>query len=338
MGRCSISEVYCTLSVFDVEYWCVFIFFQLEAPMNYLQFKITGTNRQTNRRKSLRIDAFSQDEAVEAASKKLSPPLDVERVPFDSPTNAQLDYAKDLGILVTAGMTKNDLTALISRSVDGDRSDPNPGLIDFATGRGFHFSQYIGKKALYILVFSSLDTVDKAAFFLFSVYRWLSEDREANLDKSPYCQKFYATAEALTNEERFVKSLNGYSGEELRFFGEHELVKGDALISLFGGSENTIAYKTASNWISCEFNTSKTRKKEFYAGQKADVKAFHSAWTSNFLDSLSSQTQQGVNDNYSPEHLSFFDKISLFWNLLVLLVKILVALAIIILLIWMFLS
>jgi hypothetical protein len=108
-------------------------------------------------------------------------------------------------------------------------------------------------------VFSNLEGIDKIAFFAFSVYRWLSEDRHANLDTHPHKDVFYEFAEMVKDDTNFNKSLLKYDGEDLRFFGT--ITSNDTTYS--GGSNNTIAYKKTAEYLRNKFNTPLTKNKTF---------------------------------------------------------------------------
>jgi hypothetical protein len=200
----------------------------------------------TNRRRTEVIAAKSKEELIETLkNSEFSEPFEIEEI-FNEPTESQLDYAAALGIDVPKNASKEDVSALISRAVDGDGAEPNPELIEFATDRGLVFSQYIGKRALYNLIFNRLPLEDKIAFFCFCAYRWLSDDRQGNLDRHKYKPLFYEFAKQQFSNEKFVKSLENYAGEEIRFFGTLKFTDGG---ECSGGSVNTIAYKTCANFL-----------------------------------------------------------------------------------------
>ncbi len=169
------------------------------------------------------------------------------------PTERQIAYARDLGIAIPENISREDLSHMISKVVDKD-SDPNPGLVEYAQGKGILVSPHMGKRSLYSLIFSSLSGEDKIAFFAFSIYRWLSDDRRANLDNHPNKDAFYEFAKSVADNESFQKSMNRYSGDSLRFFGTLNVQGKDATLEHTGGSTGTIAYKTAAEFLKNKFN------------------------------------------------------------------------------------
>jgi hypothetical protein len=208
-------------------------------------FKAKALFAQTNRMRTVNIVGRSISDVYRTLKKEgFVEPFTVEEL-FFSPSEAQLKYAKDLNITVPQSASSDDVSALISKRVDGD-SDPNPDLVDYASGKGFVFSNYIGKKTLYNLIFYQLPLEDKIAFFVFSVYRWLSDDRGGNLDKHKHREVFYEFAKKHVSDEKFTNSMLNYSGEDIRFFGTLKWSDGD---EHFGGSTSTIAYKTCVDFL-----------------------------------------------------------------------------------------
>lgn len=232
--------------------------------MNGKTYKTIGRHKDTNRNRTLTILAASQEAAEQSAIEQgLLTPLQAEEV-IDAPTERQLAYALDLGIVIPENATRKDVSCLIDKVTSRD-PEPNPGLIEFADGKGILFSPYIGKRSLYDLVFSSLNALDKAAFFTFSVYRWLSDDRHANLDTHPEREVFYRFAETLNDNASFRKSMNRYDGKDLRFFGAITSKHNGTISEYSGGSNGTLAYKMVAEFMKNRFNTTLTRGKTFEA-------------------------------------------------------------------------
>lgn len=135
---------------------------------------------------------------------------------------------------------------MIDKKLRKDTSEPNPGLKEFADNHDILFSSHIGKKGLYDIVFYELSTLDRIAFFVFSIYRYYSNDRNANLDKSPHKDIFYEFANNTINNPKLVKSLDdNYSGADLRYFGTLQSYGQ----TLSGGSRQTSIFKTAKAFL-----------------------------------------------------------------------------------------
>lgn len=172
---------------------------------------------------------------------------------YQSPTDKQLAYAKDLGIPVPEWASKSDVSLLITRLVEEkDFSAPNVQLVEFANAKNVVFSGCAGKKYLYNTIFNNLSDYDKVAFFAFSLYRWLSDDRHGNLETSPLKKMFYDFAKDVIQDDAFMNSLKRYRGADLRLFGEVTIPSGQIVE---GGSTRTIAYKKTADFLQSNFNT-----------------------------------------------------------------------------------
>ena len=213
-------------------------------------FTYKAKNSETKRVRSVTVDADNENEAIEKLKAQgFLEPFELQREGSNAPSDAQLDYAKKLGVKIPKDANIKDASALIAKAVDND-SDPNPDLVEYANELGLTFSQYIGKRALYGLVYRSMDLKEQIAFFVFCVYRWLSDDRGGNLNKHQHRQIFYDFAEQYVNDAKFVKSLAQYSGEDIRFFGKITYSDGN---EYYGGSASTLAYKTCAAFLKERF-------------------------------------------------------------------------------------
>lgn len=213
-------------------------------------YKVKAKYSATQRKRTVTIYARNEEQAIENVRKQgFEDPFEVESVPAPAPSSRQLEYAKDLGAPVTPDMCANDVSCLISRYVD-DRNPPKQGLMNFADRHDVIFSDWIGKKGLYRAVFDQLPKIDRYAFFCFSIYRYLSEDRESDMDCSPNKDFFYHFANLHIWDEKFEESLiNNYEGSDLRFFGTFTTVDNGWERSHYGGSTRTYAFKEAHSFL-----------------------------------------------------------------------------------------
>ena len=164
---------------------------------------------------------------------------------FDDPTEAQLNYAANLGIKVPADATKQDVSAMLDFKENNDNA-PNVRLLSFAYQQNLYVSKYIGEERLYDFLFEALDLPIKIVFFIFSIYEHSTKTRTYNPNEHPLKASFVDFSNLYVSDDRFVKSMNRYRGSDLRYFGETNL--GDHEYS-FGGSRDTIAYKAAINFL-----------------------------------------------------------------------------------------
>ena len=224
--------------------------------LNYTKYQFTATFVRTNRLRTRILKAKNLENAKQSILEQgYQVPEDIIALPHDLPTEAQLSYAKNLGIKVNTNDTKEDLIVLIDKKLSYD-SEPRQELIDYANGIGLFFSLYIGKKGLYNLIYNLSKSEDKYAFFVFSVYRHLSNDRRSNLSLHPHKAIIYRIARGAIANEKIRRSMDRYAGKDLRFFGS--LIVNNQIYE--GGSENTYAYKFTSEEVSKNFGTKKTRR------------------------------------------------------------------------------
>ena len=218
--------------------------------LNRNLYKVKGKYIATNHKRAIEVYAKTQQDAIDfAVANGFKEPFEVLDGQLEPPSERQVNYAQSLGIIVTNDMCKEDVSCLISRKTD-DRSDPKPGLLQFADNHNIVFSNFIGKKTLYNIVFYNLPDLDKCAFFIFSVYRYLSDDRESNLDLSPYKNIFYEFANTYCTDKKFLKSMvEKYIGADLRFFGDLTVDKFGKSETYTGGTIKSYAYKAAKQYL-----------------------------------------------------------------------------------------
>lgn len=204
---------------------------------------------ETNRLRTLQCRAISPELAkAQVINKGYAEPITIEKSDDTAPTDAQLNYCKNLKVSVPDGATLQEVSDLIDCAVSKD-SPANPQLIEYAqTDLGLDVSDYIGKRKLYNYIWASIDDHTRYAFFALQVYRWLSDDREVNLNTHKYKQLFFDFADLVANDTQFINSIKrSFSqGENVRFFGTIYANQ----TSYEGGSVQTIAYKKAVEYLS----------------------------------------------------------------------------------------
>ncbi|WP_302812268.1 hypothetical protein [Phascolarctobacterium faecium] len=214
--------------------------------LNRTLFKIKAKYKPTNRIRTIKVWARSENEINDKLVTMDYEPADTIEILPQPPSDKQIDLAKSLGYVISPEMTAMDLQAIISQKLDRDSAPPKAGLMEFADEKDIVFSNYTGKKAMYNLVFAKLSEIDKLAFFIFCVYRHLSNDRESNLNKSPYKNFFYEFAADALSDRKMVSSLiNNYSGEDMRFFGTIRTGNSE----YYGGSTKTTIFKSAKQYL-----------------------------------------------------------------------------------------
>ena len=188
----------------------------------------------------------------------------VENIPpllsKDTPTKRQLNYARDLGLNIEPGMTKQEISDFISLKVDKDKP-VNERLLSIAESYNIKPTKYIGKKALFNIIFYELNTLGKEkdliAWFAYRVYRNLvhgSDDGPVDHPGHPIIQKI---ADDLSKIDMVVKSIKRYEGENLIWFGTYTSPSGNVY---YGGSNKTKAYEIVSSVLNQHLDLKKYAK------------------------------------------------------------------------------
>ena len=137
--------------------------------LEWHRYKVQGVNSETGRKGTVKIIARNEDAAAEELlNRDLLPPYTFQEEEFEPPTDRQVNYAIDLGLRISPTMNRKDVSALIDKKLDED-NDPDEDLMTFAYDKNIYFSAYIGEKSLCNLIFDTLETADKIAFFCFAV-------------------------------------------------------------------------------------------------------------------------------------------------------------------------
>jgi hypothetical protein len=209
-------------------------------------FLVTGIGRETGRKRQRTFDAKDEVHARTLAEADGTSVDAINRVPDEPATERQLSYAKDLGISVPSGATKEEVSDLLDVYLEHDKP-ADARHIGFAERYGVRYTQYSGKKALYNRIHATLSAPGRekeiTAWFVYRVYRELVEGREhVSIDGPEHSVIQDVTAE-LVQDESVLKSIRRYRGNELIWFGEWTAPDGTVHT---GGSNKTIAYKRAA--------------------------------------------------------------------------------------------
>ena len=233
--------------------------------LSYTSYLIKAKYIKTNRMRKIEREyhnSYSETDIIQFLKDEgyVEPFTITVNTAYNEPTEAQIKYAKDLNIPIYPGLGKYDISCLIDRVLEHCGS-PNQGLIDFADEEKLFFSYCIGKKQMYDIVFAQLDTRTAIAFFIFSVYRFLYNDREANLNKSPHRNLFFSFGDKYVDNNKFVKSMyDNYKGSDLRYFGSINIKDSDGMATtIYGGSNRTYSYQEAKKYLIEHFGKFKRR-------------------------------------------------------------------------------
>lgn len=256
------------------------------------KYKIQGVNSKTNRKKTVRI--LAKDE-IEAEDKLIEmgiiEPYEWEEEDFDEPTERQISYAMDLGIIISPKMTRHDVSCLIDIKVDNDIY-ADSSLKDYAYDKNIYFSDCIGEKRLFNLIFSTLNPKDKTEFFCFTVYKYLAGYEDFNPETCPHYADIKKFAEMYYFDNSFQKSMDNYQGEDLRFFGTEN--DGEDFVQ-YGGSKKTKAYKIAKDfWMAKGITKAKKSSNSFSVNTNLDNISIPNDSPSDFSNEINNLDNQNT--------------------------------------------
>lgn len=187
-------------------------------------YKIRGRNRATGRIRTVRkvaLASSSQEEVVASCSLYDIQSFEVDMEP---PTEAQLNYAKDLGVAVSDNYSKNDVSCLITRaSSDDGRDDMIPVDINLAkmlADRDVCLSEFSGEKRALDLLWTQLSEGEKIRFFIFCIHQNCLRKQDYDLENSPYLDLYNDFINKYRDNQQFKKSLAGYIGSDLSLHKE----------------------------------------------------------------------------------------------------------------------
>ena len=213
------------------------------------RFEVEGTGKRTGRKRKRVYSAVNLEAARKMADEDQTQIERITELPPDPPTERQLAYAKDLGIEIPTDATKADVSDLISLKTEEDKpaSERHKG---FAQLYHVEASRFTGKRALFDRIQSTLvhpgREKDLLSWFTYRVYRQLTSASDDAPIKGPDDPVIQEIAAQLAADEKIVKSVRRYSGQELIFFGEWTSPNGSVHT---GGSNRTAAYKQVSELL-----------------------------------------------------------------------------------------
>ena len=210
------------------------------------KYEVLGKGRGSNRKRKRVYSAFNEEEVQRIAEADEIVIEQIRLLPADPPTKPQLSYAKDLGITLHPGATKDDVSDLISATLDNDKI-ANDRDRAFAKRYRVEVTNYIGKCALFDRILFALkepgNEQDLLSWFIYRVYCELFQGKENVPIDSPDHPIIQELAAQLKSDDSVLKSIYHYKGRELIWFGE--CTSPDGFVQT-GGSKRTIAYKKVS--------------------------------------------------------------------------------------------
>lgn len=189
-------------------------------------YKVTGINPNTNRKKSEIFPWFSgvPTEDVEKAS-GLVEPYECEQIPDERPTDAQLTYAKRIGVTIPEDANMEDASIFLTRKENGEPLHQK-GVAEWL------LRKYVCELKVYIPLYAnlaesharyyhSLSIKERIAYFAMKVYnenkgtKYLFPHEATQVEQT----KFRAFAEDYYKDNKFIESFERYGSEDIPIDG-----------------------------------------------------------------------------------------------------------------------
>ena len=183
---------------------------ELGCFLNYNVYNLKYAGLRGRTRKAWLL-AYDEQHAIDRATALGYVPLyEVTLGEHEAPTERQLNYLKDLGVVIPDGITKDDASCLISRATGEDSEEgPSPALVALAFGMNKYFSAFIGADGLLSdIVYGSNDR-NRAALYAYGVRQCMRGEPFGNMLEDPDLSVYYAFADKVLADEALLRSLSG---------------------------------------------------------------------------------------------------------------------------------
>ena len=189
-------------------------------------YKVTGINPNTNRRKSETFPWFRETpvEDIEKASGLLGP-YECEQLPDRMPSDAQLEYARRIGVIIPRDATMEDASIFLTRK-ENNKPLHQVGVAEWL------IKKYICELKVYIPLYASLTEAhsqyyyslsvkERIVYFAMKVYdenkgaKYLFPHEATQIEQ----EKFRVFAEEYYRDNKFMESFERYSAEDLPIDG-----------------------------------------------------------------------------------------------------------------------
>ena len=207
------------------------------AYLNFREYLIEET-REKGKNRSFRCKCNSEQKAIELALQAgLMEPYDIQIIEPDPPTDRQLSYAKDLGILIDqedmSKITKIDISYMISRALGEDsKESPTPEMVAMAEKIGWQGSAYVGKHALISELLKQSDERTHIALYAYAVHQQSLHKSLANMFDDGELDLYFSFADQVMEMPAVLKSIKSRTAEDY-----------------FNPSKGTNAYKAVKEFL-----------------------------------------------------------------------------------------
>ncbi|MDM7852650.1 hypothetical protein [Pseudochrobactrum kiredjianiae] len=218
--------------------------------MPTFEFRIINPN--SGRKIKRIIKAFDEEQLVELLAKDGLVPLDVETIPDEPASEAQLGLMRAKMLHIPAGVTKDEASSLLDNFFER-RSVAEPKDFEVARKMRVDVNQYTNKKRLFYSIFIDLtqqgDMQRLGAWYAYRVYRSGCDRDQSDAVSDPLDMRFSAIGALIAADAKLVASLKRAitsSSVHFRWFGIFEAPDGT---SLQGDGTHSEIYKFVANQL-----------------------------------------------------------------------------------------
>lgn len=185
-----------------------------------IRYKIRGRDNRSKRLCTVKkIVLASVDQSSVIATTNLYDIQSCEVIIPDPPTERQLSYATDLGIIISDNYSKDDISCLITRALyEEDRDDMIPvdqSLAKMAADRDIYLSVFSGEKRALDYLWFKFEEDDKLRFLIFCIHQNLQGEKDYDIGCSSYLDLYDRFVESHRDDQQLRRSLSRYVGSDL---------------------------------------------------------------------------------------------------------------------------
>lgn len=191
--------------------------------LNYGLFKIGGTNKATGRIKHYLLESKTEETAIEEArTQGLNEPFSVECIDFDMPTQAQIDYANSLGIKIPNGVTKQDVSAILTRYEQDDFHPISKQFALWVDDIGVKFSRFDCLDCLIQAIKFSASEHELAVFYAYYIYERSLNKQLGNPTKCSKYNKIKQWADTIEQDSVKIAKIRQRLEDGIFRLSNHE--------------------------------------------------------------------------------------------------------------------
>ena len=214
------------------------------------RFKVVGIEESKGKKRTRHYSALTSADAIKMSENDGLKDCSAKQEDDPPATENQIRFASDLGIQFPEGISKYEISDLITRKYeDDDDHEASAQDKSFATSFGLEHTKYIGEKCLYRglwyflndgnLYISEERDLKIIQWFVYRVSVHLSKNHSSILFNTPFDEKVVEISCRLRSDQRTLKSIKRYEGDKLIDFGN----------TYEKGSASTIGFKETKREI-----------------------------------------------------------------------------------------